>query len=202
MTIGTRGPVAVILAGGQSSRMGGGDKGLLPLGSGTVLGAVLDRIAPQVSALAINANGDPARFLTFGLPVLPDSLPGFPGPLAGILAAVDWALGQNAERVVTVPSDTPFVPRDLVAGLMAAQTASVVIAATEARIHPTCGLWSVDLRDDLAATLSRGELKVRDFTNRHQAVVVAFDPGPPDPFFNINTPADLAQARAWTRGWL
>ena len=189
--------MAVILAGGQSRRMGGGDKGLLALGSGTVIGSVIGRIAPQVAALAINANGDPARFLVYGLPVLPDSLPGHPGPLAGILAAMEWALGQKAGWVVTVPSDTPFVPRDLVARLTAAQTALVVIVATGERIHPTCGLWSVTLRDDLAATLVRGDRKVRDFTHRHGAAVVAFDPGPPDPFFNINTPADLAQAQGW-----
>ncbi len=197
MTIGTTGPVAVILAGGQSRRMGGGDKGLLRLGSDTVIGSVIECLSSQVSALAINANGDPARFSTYGLPVLPDSLPGFPGPLAGILAALDWALSRGAVWVVTVPSDTPFVPRDLVALLIAAQTAPVVIAATGDRIHPTCGLWSVGLRDDLAATLDRGERKVQDFTDRHGAAVVSFPPGPPDPFFNINTPADLAQAQGW-----
>lgn len=197
MTIGTTGPVAVILAGGQSRRMGGGDKGLLRLGSDTVIGSVIECLGSQVSALAINANGDPARFSTYGLPVLPDSLPGFPGPLAGILAALDWALSRGAVWVVTVPSDTPFVPRDLVALLIAAQTAPVVIAATGDRIHPTCGLWSVGLRDDLAATLDRGERKVQDFTDRHGAAVVSFPPGPPDPFFNINTPADLAQAQGW-----
>lgn len=182
--------------------MGGGDKGLLRFGAGTVLAAVIDRIAPQVGPLAINANGDAARFLVYGLPVLPDPVPGFPGPLAGVLAAMDWAIGHGAAWVVTVPSDTPFVPRDLLARLLAAQTASVVIASTGDRIHPTCGLWSVGLRDDLAATLERGDRKVRDFTERHGAGIVAFDPGPPDPFFNINTPADLAQARVWTRGWL
>lgn len=183
--------------------MGGGDKGLLPFGAGTVLGAVIDRIGPQVGPLAINANGDAARFLAFGLPVLPDTVPGHPGPLAGILAAMDWAIGQGENWVVTVPSDTPFVPCDLVPRLLWAAEggASIVIAATGDRIHPTCGLWSVGLRDDLAATLGRGDRKVQDFTERHAVTVVAFDPGPPDPFFNINTPADLAQARVWTRGW-
>lgn len=204
MTIGATGPLAVILAGGQSSRMGGGDKGLLPLGPGTVIGRVIDRIAPQVGSLAINANGDADRFARFGLPVLPDPVlpdpvPDYPGPLAGIWAAMDWAFAQGAEWVVTVPSDTPFVPGDLVARLFRAaeDKATVVIAATGDRIHPTCGLWSVRLRDDLAASLARGERKVRDFTERHRAVVVTFDPGPPDPFFNINTPADLELARGW-----
>lgn len=197
MTIGTKDLVGVILAGGQSRRMGGGDKGLLPLGASTVIGHVIDRIVPQVGHMAINANGDPARFLTYGLPILPDSLPGFPGPLAGILAALDWALSRGADWVVTVPSDTPFVPRDFVARLMAAQTAPVVIAATGDRIHPTCGLWSVTLRDDLAATLGRGERKVRDFTDRYGATIASFADDPPDPFFNINTPADLARAQGW-----
>ena len=190
-------PVGVILAGGQSSRMGGGDKGLLALGSGTVIGLVIGRIAPQTGALAINANGDPARFTGLGLPILPDRQPGHPGPLAGILAAMDWALTQHTDWVITVPSDTPFVPHDLVARLLATQTGPVVIAATGDRIHPTCGLWSVGLRDDLAATLARGERKVRDFTDRHGAAIAAFDPGQPDPFFNINTPADLALAQGW-----
>ena len=198
MTIGTTGLVAVILAGGQSRRMGGGDKGLLRLGAGTVLSAVLGRIAPQVGAVAINANGDPARFRDYGLPVLTDNMPGYPGPLAGILAAVDWALGQGAKWVLTVPSDTPFVPRDLAARLDAAvQGQAVAIAATGDRIHPACGLWTVELRGDLAATLARDERKVRDFTDRHGAALVSWPSGPPDPFFNINTPADLAQAQGW-----
>ena len=197
MTIGTTGMVAVILAGGQSRRMGGGDKGLLRFGAGTVIGAVIDRIGPQVGPLAINANGDAARFLAYDLPVLPDPLPGQPGPLAGVLAAMDWAIGQGAACVVTIPSDTPFVPRDLLARLIRAQTTSVVVAATGERIHPTCGLWSVGLRDDLAATLERGDRKVRDFTDRHGAAIARFTDGPPDPFFNINTPADLAQAQGW-----
>jgi molybdenum cofactor guanylyltransferase len=196
MTIDPKRLPGVILAGGLSSRMGGGDKGLLPLGQGTVLDAVLGRIGPQLGPLAINANGDPARFARFGLPMLPDGLPGFLGPLAGVLAAMDWALAQRAEWVVTVPSDTPFLPPDLVARL-SEPGASVVIAATDDRLHPTCALWSVTLRDDLAQTLARGERKVRDFTNRHGAAVVSFGPGPPDPFFNINTPADLAQAQGW-----
>ena len=199
MTIGTARPGVVILAGGQSRRMGGGDKGLLPLGAGTVIGQVIGRMAPQVGRMAINANGGAARFAAYGLPVLPDSLPGFPGPLAGVLAALDWAILQGAEWVVTVPSDTPFLPADLVARLVIAakEDAPIAIAATEDRVHPTCGLWSVRLRDDLAATLHKDQRKLRDFTDRHRAVTVSFKPGPPDPFFNINTPADLAQAKAW-----
>ena len=199
MTIGTGALPAVILAGGQSRRMGGGDKGLLPLGAGTVIGQVIARMAPQVGRMAINANGDAVRFAACGLPVLPDSLPGFPGPLAGVLAALDWAIFQRADWVVTVPSDTPFLPTDLVARLvMAVQGgAPIAIAATGDRMHPTCGLWCVALRDDLAAALDRDARKVRDFTDRHGAAIARFADGPPDPFFNINTPADLAQAQGW-----
>lgn len=196
MTIDAKQLPGMILAGGQSSRMGGGDKGLLALGSGTVISSVLGRIAPQLGPLAINANGDPARFGRFGLPVLPDRLPGFLGPLAGILSAMDWAAGQGAEWVVTVPSDTPFLPRDLVARLCGV-AAPVAIAATGHRMHPASALWSVGLRNDLAGALARGERKVRDFAARHQAAVISFDPGPPDPFFNINTPGDLLLAEGW-----
>ena len=198
MAIGRGEIAAVILAGGQSRRMGGGDKGLLPFGAATVIGQVIARLSPQVGRMAINANGDPARFAEYGLPVLPDSLPGHPGPLAGILAALDWACAQGADWVVTVPSDTPFLPTDLVERLAIAakEDAPIAIASTKDRIHPTCGLWSVRLREDLAGTLNREERKLRDFTDRHSAVTVSFPPGPPDPFFNINTPADLAQAKA------
>ncbi len=176
--------------------MGGGDKGLLPFGPGSVLSTVIARFEPQVAALAINANGDPERFGAFGLSVLPDGVPGFPGPLAGVLAAMDWAFGQGAFHVVTVPSDAPFLPCDLVPRLLLAD-AALAVAATAGRLHPTAALWSVDLRVDMAATLARGERRVRDFTDRHNATVVDFPAGPPDPFLNINTPADLDAARGW-----
>jgi molybdenum cofactor guanylyltransferase len=193
-------PVGVILAGGLSRRMGGGDKGLLPFGSGTLLGAVIARFAPQVDALALNANGDAARFGRFGLPVLSDGVAGFRGPLAGVLAAMDWAAALGAGAVVTVAADTPFLPCDLVPRLIwAAEGGSgLAIAATSGvGVHPTAALWPVSLRDDLAAALARGEGKVTDFTSRHNAAVTTFPPGPPDPFLNVNTPADLAAAKAW-----
>src|SRR5690606_20990586 len=148
-------PPCVILAGGQARRMGGGDKGLLPLGSGRVIDHVIARLAPQCGALAINANGDPARFADFGLPVLADPVPGQPGPLAGILAAMDWAAGLGAGVVVTAAADSPFLPRDLVARLVAATTHGGAVAESpdgtgRMRAHPTFGLWPIGLRGALA----------------------------------------------------
>ncbi|WP_169306072.1 molybdenum cofactor guanylyltransferase [Sulfitobacter sp. 15WGC] len=113
-------PLGVILAGGQATRMGGGDKGLLPLGQGTLLSSVIDRLEPQVAGLALNANGDAARFADLGLPVLADSIEGFAGPLAGVLAGLDWAAEQGAESIVTAAADTPFFPCDLVPRLLLA----------------------------------------------------------------------------------
>lgn len=209
-----RAPVGVILAGGRATRMGGGDKTLLRLGDTTLLGRVIGRIGPQVTALAINANGDPARFAAYRLPVLPDPLPDpqadRPGPLAGVLAALDWAAGQGADRVLTVPGDTPFLPADLVARLVAASDgAAPVVAATPGAgqatrsmrgdlvRHPACALWPVVLRDDLRAALGRGVRKVAAWADRHDACLAVFDAGGPvDPFFNVNTPDDLRRAEA------
>lgn len=205
-------PLGVILAGGRATRMGGGDKGLLALGDSTVLDHVIDRLAPQVAAMALSANGDPARFARLGLPVLPDPLPDFPGPLAGVLAGLDWAASEGAETIVTVAADTPFFPRDLVARLQGAaegQTHPLVLAATPrgegertksmrggALIrHPTFGLWSVALRDDLRAALTDGLRKVVLWTEPHGGREAVFD-DPGEPFFNVNTPADLDAARA------
>lgn len=205
-------PLGVILAGGRATRMGGGDKGLLPLGEGTILGQVIARLAPQVSALALNANGDPARFARFGLPVLPDPLPDFPGPLAGVLAGLDWAAQAGTDTIVTVAADTPFFPRDLVARLQGAavgQAHPLVLAATPRGPgertksmrggglvrHPTFGLWPVALRDDLRAALEGGLRKVVLWTEPHGGREAVFD-DPDEPFFNVNTPADLDAARA------
>ena len=185
-------PVGVILAGGQATRMGGGDKGLRPFRGGTLMGAVIARLAPQVDALAINALGDPARLATYRLPVISDSVPGQPGPLAGILAAMDWAAGQGAASVVTVPCDTPFLPCDVVPRLQLAAGAGPAFARSGGRDHPTVALWPVTLRDDLRATLDRGERKVRDFCARHRAVAADFPLTSPDGFANANTPAELA----------
>lgn len=188
---------AVILAGGLSSRMGGGDKVLLDLHGQPLLAHVIARLAPQVGPLAINANGDPARFARFGLPVLADSLPDFPGPLAGVLAAMDWAAGLGAASVLTAAGDTPFPPHDLAARLQAAGAQGLALAADrdsagEARLHPTFGLWPTALREDLRAALAEGVRRPRQWAARHQAGTAIFDG--PDPFFNINTPDDLAGA--------
>lgn len=191
-------PLAVILAGGQATRMGGGDKGLLPLGDATLLDQVLARIAPQVAGVALNANGDPARFARFGLPVLPDSVGGFVGPLAGVLAGLDWAADQGAEAVVSVAADTPFFPCDLVPRLLLeaeGMAAPLVLARTPDGRQPTFGLWPVALRDDLRAALNDGLRKVVMWTDRHQSREAMFaEPGAP--FFNVNTPDDLAHAQS------
>ena len=195
-------PLGVILAGGQATRMGGGDKGLLQLGGQSVLDRVIDRLSPQVADLALNANGDAARFAALGLPVLPDSIEGFAGPLAGVLAGLDWAAEQGADTIVTAAADTPFFPCDLVPQLLLASEGMahpLVLAATpdpergRAR-HPTFGLWPVGLRDDLRASLEVGVRKVVQWTGRHEGREAQF----PDEaaFFNINTPEDLQRAEA------
>ncbi|SMR83368.1 molybdenum cofactor guanylyltransferase [Aliiroseovarius halocynthiae] len=195
-------PLGVILAGGLATRMGGGDKGRLPLGDGTLLTHVTARLAPQVDAMALNANGDPARFADTGLPVLADSIDGYAGPLAGVLAGLDWAAEQGATHVVSAAADTPFFPRDLVERLLiAAQRdgTGIALAATldpqrGAMRQPTFGLWPVALRDDLRAALESGLRKVVLWTDTHNAATASFLPAPHDPFFNVNTPDDLAQA--------
>lgn len=199
-------PLGVILAGGMATRMGGGDKGLLSLGRATILARVIERLGPQVAGLALNANGDPARFAGFGLPVLPDTAPDRPGPLAGVLAGLDWAAAQGAETIVTAAADTPFFPCDLVPRLLLAAEgmgAPLALAATPhprkgLLRHPTFGLWPVSLRDDLRAALVAGTRKVVLWTDGHggREAVFAADRGL-DPFFNVNTPEDLAQAQAW-----
>ncbi|WP_113910687.1 molybdenum cofactor guanylyltransferase MobA [Roseovarius dicentrarchi] len=191
-------PYAIILAGGRATRMGGGDKGLLPLGRSTLLEHVLDRIAPQVAATALNANGDPQRFARFGLPVLADPVGGYVGPLAGVLAGLDWAAKEGAETIVSVAADTPFFPCDLVARLVLAaegMQAPLALAATPDGRHPTFGLWPVALRDDLRGALQGGLRKVVQWTDAHNAATAMFDDGG-DPFFNVNTPEDLANAQA------
>ncbi len=204
-------PLAVILAGGQATRMGGRDKGLLPLGQGTLLDQVIARLGPQVTAMALNANGDPRRFDRFALPVLPDTVEGFAGPLAGVLAGLDWAAEEGADAIVTVAADTPFFPTDLVARLSAqaeGQVHPLVLAATPREPgeatksmsaaglirHPTFGLWPVALRHDLRAALGDGLRKVVLWTAQHggrEAVFAMAD----ETFFNVNTPADLERAR-------
>lgn len=205
-------PLGVILAGGLATRMGGGDKALLSLGGETLLEHVRRRLEPQVQSMALNANGDPARFGSVGMPVLVDSIGGFPGPLAGVLAGLDWAQSQGAKAIVTVAADTPFFPRDLVARLLDGadgQQHPLVLAATPRGAtktksmtkglirHPTFGLWPVSLRDDLRASIEDGLKKVVLWTDRHHGREALFDAEPFDPFFNVNTPQDLQQAEAY-----
>lgn len=191
-------PAGVILAGGLATRMGGGDKCLLPLGGAPMLEGIIARLQPQVSALALNANGDAARLARFGLPVVADSVDGFAGPLAGVLAGLDWAAEQSIESIVTAAGDTPFFPQDLVVRLLAATEGMehpLALAATPDGRQPTFGLWSVALRHDLRAALEGGLRKVVMWTDAHGGRVAEFD-GAGDPFFNINTPEDLAKAEA------
>ncbi len=191
-------PLGVILAGGQARRMGGGDKGLLMLGGKPILAHVIDRLSPQVAGLALNANGDPARFDAFGLLVLPDSIAEFPGPLAGVLAGLDWAADKGATHIVTAAADTPFFPADLVPCLMlAAETEGkpIALARTENGRHPTFGLWPVSLRDDLRRALENGVRKVVQWTDSHGTAMADFPVSGFDPFFNVNTPEDLAEAQ-------
>ncbi len=196
------GIAGVILAGGLSRRMGGGDKSLLDLSGERLLDRVIARLRPQAGPLALNANGDPARFAGAGLPVIADSVVGHPGPLAGVLAGMDWAAGLGADRIVTVAADTPFFPTDLVARLSGGiGAAPIALAATPHPTRglmrqPTFGLWDVALRDDLRAALAAGIRKVVIWTDGHGAADVAFDaPDGRDPFFNVNTPEDLLEAR-------
>lgn len=209
----------LILAGGLSRRMaaafqgtGGGDKGLLDLQGKPMLAHVIDRLSPQAGRLVINANGDPARFAAFGLPVTPDTIPGFVGPLAGVLAGLRWSKHNQPEatHVVSVSADAPFLPGDLAERLAAAAeraslspggpTHPIAIAASGGELHPVIGLWPVDLADDLEAALRAGVRKVLAWTDRHGTVGVEFPfidvkGRTIDPFFNANTPEELDEAR-------
>lgn len=196
-------PVGIILAGGKATRMGGGDKGALVIGGRSMLDHVIDRLGPQVDRLVLNANGDPARFIEYGLPVCADTLPDHPGPLAGVLAGMEWAAQNGHSHIVTAAADTPFFPTDLVARLTrAAKRAGTPIALAGTQEggrsyrHPTFGLWPVDLRADLKAALQDGLRKVVLWTDKHGAATAAFDD---DAFFNVNTPDDLALAEALAR---
>lgn len=195
-------PLGIILAGGQSTRMGGGDKGLLDLAGKPLLAHVIDRLAPQASAIALNANGDASRFAAYSLPVIADSIDGFAGPLAGVLAGLDWASEHGASHIVTAAADTPFFPTDLVARLMTALSAQTPISMATTpdpersnNRHPTFAIWPVALRNDLRAALTAGLRKVILWTDQHGCAEVEFAATPFDPFFNVNTPADIARAR-------
>lgn len=210
MTVAAHLPTATILAGGLSRRMfaaeqSRGDKGLLDLGGQSMIAHVIARVRPQSRAVVLNANGDPKRFSALGLPVVSDPIDGFVGPLAGVLAGMRWtaATHPDASHTLTVSSDAPFLPADLATKLAAAlreRPTAIAIAASGGEIHPVIGLWPVALADDLQAALHAGVRKVLAWTDRHGTVPVAFPflvtrERSIDPFFNANTPEDLADAR-------
>ena len=192
--------LGVLLAGGLARRMGGGDKPMRTIGGRTILDRVIARLTPQCSELILNANGDPARFVAFGLQVIPDDVPGFPGPLAGILAALDWTATKRpeVEWVLSAAGDCPFLPRDLVARLheaRARENAQLAVAASGDQSHPVIGLWRVALRDELRHALVVEDLrKIDRWTARYPLARVTWPAEPLDPFFNANTVEDIAEA--------
>jgi molybdenum cofactor guanylyltransferase len=194
--------LGLVLAGGLARRMGGGDKIMLTIGGVRILDRVLERMRPQCSDLILNANGDPARFAATGLAVVPDNVPDFVGPLAGVLAGLDWAAehAPSVSDMVSVPGDCPFLPRDLVARLHAARVAEgkpLACARSGDWRHPVVGLWPVALRDDLRhALIKEGLRKIEVWTQRHGVALAAWPDTPVDPFFNVNTPQDAAAAES------
>jgi molybdopterin-guanine dinucleotide biosynthesis protein A len=197
---GAPGIPGVLLAGGLARRMGGGDKPMRTIGGKTILQRVIARLAPQCDGLILNANGDPARFASFGLPVIADDVAEFPGPLAGILAALDWTAANrpDVKRVLSAAADCPFLPRDLVARLeqaRVAENAELAVAASDGQTHPVIGLWSVALRDELRHALVKEDVrKIDRWTARYPLATVTWPVTPLDPFFNANTIDDIAEA--------
>ena len=200
-------PVAgVVLAGGLSRRMGGGDKSLRELGGKPLILHAIERLSRQACPVAINGNGDAARFAAFGLPVIPDADADFAGPLAGVLAGMRWAAqaAPAARFIVTAACDTPFFPEYLAAQLLYAAGGAypaIVLAASGGRLHPVFGLWPTVLADDLTAALASGTRRVLHWTDRHPHFIAEFPQARlggklADPFFNVNTPEELAQAAA------
>jgi molybdopterin-guanine dinucleotide biosynthesis protein A len=192
--------LGLVLAGGLARRMGGGDKALLRIGAATILERVLERLTPQCPRIILNANGDPARFAFTRLPVVADEVPDFAGPLAGVLAGLDWAAAHapGIDWIASVPGDCPFLPRDLVARLHAArEQAGLPLACARSGEwrHPVVGIWPVALRGDLRRALVHEHLhKIEVWTARHGVAIADWPPTPVDPFFNVNTPADAAEA--------
>jgi molybdopterin-guanine dinucleotide biosynthesis protein A len=190
----------VLLAGGLARRMGGGDKPMRTIGGRTILERVIGRLKPQCDGLVLNANGDPARFAAFGLPVISDNVADFPGPLAGILAALDWTAARrpNVEWIVSAAADCPFLPRDLISRLhqaLSEQNAQLAVAASGGQSHPVIGLWSLALRDELRHALVVEDIrKIDRWTARYRLATVAWPTTPLDPFFNANTVEDIAEA--------
>jgi molybdenum cofactor guanylyltransferase len=193
-------PLGLVLAGGLARRMGGGDKARIRIGGTTILDRVLARLKPQCSRMIINANDDPARFADTDLTVVQDSIPGFVGPLAGVLAGLDWAAAHLPEvsDIISVPGDCPFLPADLVTRLQGARKAEkqlLACARSGEWRHPVVGLWPVRLRDDLRRALAgEGLRKIESWTERHGVAIVDWPTSPVDPFFNVNTPEDVAEA--------
>jgi molybdopterin-guanine dinucleotide biosynthesis protein A len=190
----------VLLAGGLARRMGGGDKPMRSIGGRTILERVIARLAPQCDGLILNANGDPARFAASGLHVIPDGVTGFPGPLAGILAGLDWAAANRPEVkwMLSAAADCPFLPRDLVSRLqqgLVDQDAELAVAASDGQSHPVIGLWSVSLREKLRHALVVEDVrKIDRWTARYRLATVTWPVEPLDRFFNANTVEDIAEA--------
>lgn len=182
--------------------MGGGDKCLRTLGGESLLARAIARADPQVGTLVLNANGDPTRFAGYGLPVIHDVVEGYAGPLAGVLSGLEWAAAKRPDvaHVATMPTDAPFFPDDFVSRLADAvrrEGADLACAASGGRSHPVFGLWSVRLKDDLrAALVGEGLRKIDAWTARYRLATVEFAAGAIDPFFNVNTPEDLAEAES------
>jgi molybdenum cofactor guanylyltransferase len=189
--------LGVLLAGGLARRMGGGDKPLVRVAGRPLLDHVIERLRPQVGAMALNANGDAARFAAWGLPVLADDLPGNPGPLAGVLVGLDWAHAQGAAWLVSVAADTPFIPPDLVARLHAARGPHpIAVACSSGRTQPTVALYATALAPDLRQSLLAGERKIDRWTARHGEGRADWPSTQFDPFFNVNTQEDAEAAEA------
>ncbi|GAA4247296.1 molybdenum cofactor guanylyltransferase MobA [Azospirillum formosense] len=196
----SEGIAGVLLAGGLSRRMGGGDKSLRTLGGRSILERIVATVRPQVGPLVLNANGDPARFAAFGLPVAADVVEGFAGPLAGVLTGMEWARANapDCRWLASFATDAPFIPGDLVARLVAAverEGADLACARSDGQEHPVFGLWRVDLADDLRRAMVEEDMrKVDAWTARYRLAVADFATDPVDPFFNTNRPDDLAEA--------
>ena len=192
--------LGLVLAGGLARRMGGGDKARIRVGGKTILERVLACLKPQCTRLIINANGDPARFADTGLPVVADSVPDFAGPLAGILAGLDWAAANapNCEWLLSAPGDCPFLPKDLAARLHETRAATglpLACARSGEWRHPVVALWPVKLREDMRhALIDDGLRKIEIWTARHGIAIADWPATPIDPFFNVNTPEDAARA--------
>ena len=196
----------IILAGGLSRRMGGGDKGLLMLGKTSIIERVIDKVSPQVGSLAININGDSSRFPDYKLPIIPDSIKGYLGPLSGILAGMEWAFKNGNRYIATVAADTPFLPDDFIKRLHAMVksknlnigiAASRILSTDDVFMHPTFGIWEVGLKDDLRNALANDTRKIMFWAKKFKLDYYYFDTRDKlsDPFFNINTPDDLEKAK-------